>query len=260
MIPCLTRDLGRGGRVIHATGGDTGEQRDHGERDPRGHPGAARCRSRCGHRCPRGLSAHARRLRRGRRLLRDLRLSHLRRCCSARSWSPATSRSASSGHAGPGASCRRRPWSRLHRLALADGDELPGRPPGHRRRHLGVRLRRQRPLRPAGRQLLRHGHRPLAVPALLVAGGRGAVLPRLAAGPVRGPRADQDVQPAASRSGSPAARSWCCSSWSSPPRSPGRSTRPSPRRPPPTSRPSPGPGSSASVRWSRSSPRPPSAS
>ncbi len=76
---------------------------------------------------------------------------------------------------------RRDPGHDRHGAALPAVDEPARRPPGHRRRAVGLGVRRQHPLRPRGRLLLRPGHRPLAAPALLVAGGRGAVLRRLAA-------------------------------------------------------------------------------
>ena len=52
---------------------------------------------------------------------------------------------------------------------------------GRHRRALGLGVRGQHPLRPAGGLLLRRGRGPLPAPALLVAGRRGAVLRRLAA-------------------------------------------------------------------------------
>ena len=71
-------------------------------------------------------------------------------------------------------------------------------------------LRGERPLRPAGRRLLRPGPGALAAAALLVARGRGAVLRRLAAAAARLPRPGRARRPGrgarAASSGCPAAR------------------------------------------------------
>ncbi len=59
------------------------------------------------------------------------------------------------------------------------------RPPALQGRGVGDLLRRQHPLRPARRRLQRPGGGHLGDPALLVAGGGGAVLPGVAAGGAR---------------------------------------------------------------------------
>ena len=122
-------------------------------------------------------------------------------------------------------------WLRLLRRA---------RRSGARRLALGARAG-QRALRRARHRLLRRHPAALAGAALLVARGRGAVLPRVAV-------------PAAGPARAAAATRRCCAAVLAADRRVVRlvgRARPPPLRPPPTSPPRPAPGSSASARCSR---------
>ena len=85
------------------------------------------------------------------------------------------------GPASPADPARGDPRHRRDGAALPGLDEPARRPPGRDRRAVGLGVRGQHPLRPAGRLLLRPGRRPVPAPALLVTGRRGAVLRRVAA-------------------------------------------------------------------------------
>ena len=128
-----------------------------------------------------GIGAGTRRLRRGRRLLRHLRLPH-HRAAARRARRPGGSRSPASTRAACARllprrrRARRSSWrrcagccSRPLRRQDAGGDIVAS-----------ALLRRQLALRRAVGRLLRPEQRPQPVPAHLVAGGRGAVLPALA--------------------------------------------------------------------------------
>ncbi len=129
-----------------------------------------------------GFYVDPRRLLRGRRLLRPVRLPH---------HLPAPRRGGRHGHAQApallGAEGQAAPARALRagRRARGGAPPLPvapavGRPGPRRRRH--HRLRGQLALRGRQRRLLRRQRTALAAPAHVVAGDRGAVLPRVAAG------------------------------------------------------------------------------
>ena len=198
-----------------------------------------------------GSRGPARRVRRRRRLLRDLRLPDHRAAVPRGPGHRRALDRRSSGPAAPGASCPRRPWS-------------PSPP-------CSARCWSWASWTPARSSSTRSG--PRRSPPTSTSPSRASTTSPRTPGPRRcsttgrsrwrssstssgrsrcsGYSCSPGSSPAASPSGFRAVRCWGCCWPSSSARSPGRSTQTVPPRPPPTSRPSPGPGSSASVPWSR---------
>ena len=202
---------------------------DHGRPPPCGHP-----RSAGGGRRRRGCGARRRvareRVPRCRRLLRHLRLRHHRR--------PVARPAATGPHLAacvlrpartPDPAARaRRPGP--HRLGVRVGAHRPAGRRGPDRRPLGSILPVELARRRGRERLLRAGRRPVASPALLVAGGGGAVLPGVAVAGRRRARCRRaSLVGAGAPSGCSALR-WSSRHWG------GRRCRAVPTRPPRSTR------------------------